>query len=65
MVLPGWDEIPLNGRIVTIVFDADFAFNPNVFAALKRLQAFLKHRGARVDLVDLNRVQLLRRSNGR
>ncbi len=65
MVLPEWDEIPLNGRIVYIVFDADFAFNSNVFTALKRLHAFLKKREAHVRIVDLNRVQLPGRPSGK
>lgn len=62
--LPEWDEIALNGRVINIVFDADFAFNPNVHAALKRLHAFLKKRGAIVHTVDLNRVRFPRRLNG-
>ena len=64
-VLPEWDEIALNGRVVNIVFDADFAFNANVFAALKRLHAFFKKRGAQVRNIDLNRARLSGRSDVR
>jgi len=49
----------------TIVFDADFAFNPNVFAALKRLQAFLQKRGAHVRIANLNRVRFPGRPSGK
>lgn len=45
-VLADWDSIALNDRRVFIVFDSDVMTNPAVHAALSRLGAFLKNRGA-------------------
>jgi uncharacterized protein (DUF927 family) len=51
--LADWDDIPLNGRIVYMVFDSDVMTNPHVHAALVRLQAFLTQRGAAVRFIYL------------
>lgn len=44
--LADWEHVALNGRRVYIVFDSDVMTNPAVHAALSRLGAFLKNRGA-------------------
>jgi hypothetical protein len=51
--LPDWDDIPLNDRVVYIVFDSDVMTNAQVHAALRRLQAFLTQRGAIVRFIYL------------
>lgn len=45
-VLADWEYVALNGRRIYIVFDSDVMTNPAVHAALSRLAAFLKNRGA-------------------
>ena len=44
--LADWEHVALNGRRVYVVFDSDVMTNPAVHAALSRLGAFLKNRGA-------------------
>jgi hypothetical protein len=44
--LADWEHVALNGRRVYIVFDSDVMTNLAVHAALSRLNAFLKNRGA-------------------
>jgi hypothetical protein len=46
MALPDWENIALNDRRVYVVFDSDVMVKPEVHAALQRLAAFLKSRGA-------------------
>jgi hypothetical protein len=41
-------EIPVDGRRVTICFDSDMLYNPNVQAACRRLAEYLTERGAEV-----------------
>jgi hypothetical protein len=53
VALPDWERIPLNGRFVYILFDSDVMLNRKVYAAQKRLQAFLESRGALVILIYL------------
>jgi len=51
--LPEWEEIPLHGRGVFVVFDSDVMTNPKVAVALERLAGFLGSRGAEVGVVCL------------
>ncbi len=44
--LADWEYIALNGRRVYIVFDSDVMTNPQVHAALVRISALLRQRGA-------------------
>lgn len=53
MVLPEWDEIPLSGRTVYIVFDSDVMMKRSVKLALERLARVLRARRATVKLVYL------------
>jgi putative DNA primase/helicase len=52
-VLPDWEYIPVNERIVYLVFDSDAATNPRVEAALFRVARFLGSRRAIVKIVHL------------
>jgi hypothetical protein len=45
-VIAALDQIPLKGRRVYLCFDSDWRRNPKVRAALKRLAAVLRSRGA-------------------
>lgn len=45
-VIASLDQIPLKGRTVYLCFDSDWRRNPRVRAALKRLAAVLRSRGA-------------------
>jgi P4 family phage/plasmid primase-like protien len=47
VLLPDWDYVALNDRLVYVAFDSDLATKPNVQAALKALWAFLRSRRAR------------------
>jgi hypothetical protein len=47
VILPDWEHVALNGRLVYVVFDSDLATKPNVQAALKALWEFLRSRQAR------------------
>jgi hypothetical protein len=51
--LPCWEHVPLHGRTVTVVYDADARTNAGVQLALKRLVALLENRGADVYVVYL------------
>jgi hypothetical protein len=51
--LADWESIALNDRKVCVVFDSDVHSNKQVRQALRRLRAFLKRRGARVQIVLL------------
>ena len=51
--LPCWEHVPLNGRVVTVVYDSDTRTNAGVQLALKRLVALLENRGADVYVVYL------------
>ena len=53
LVVPDLDEIPLDGRLVRVVFDSDVTRKPAVAEALLRFCAALHRRGARVDVVYL------------
>ncbi len=48
-----WDQIPLDGRKVVIVFDAGRRMNPNVARDEARLAMALEHAGAVVSVTDL------------
>ena len=52
-MLPDWEQIALNGRLVYVVFDSDAMTKPGVHAALDRLTAWLRRRGAEVYIVYL------------
>jgi P4 family phage/plasmid primase-like protien len=49
--LGDWEDIPVKGRVVVVVFDADCVENRNVLAAMKRLGRWLKSKGATVKYV--------------
>jgi len=51
--LPDWEHIALNGRTVRIAFDSDVMEKAAVYAALVRLCAFLRQRGAHVEMIYL------------
>lgn len=51
--LPCWEHVPLNDRVVTVVYDSDARTNAGVQLALKRLVALLENRGADVYVVYL------------
>jgi hypothetical protein len=51
--LPDWESVALNGRDVYLCFDSDVNEKPAVYAALKRLKAFLESRGASVKIAYL------------
>lgn len=53
VALAEWEHVALNGRRVYVVFDSDLMRKPEVEAALSRLEALLKSRGAKVFLVYL------------
>lgn len=44
--LGDWEDVPLRGRTVVIVFDADAATNRHIARAMARLGRWLKSRGA-------------------
>lgn len=51
--LPDWEGIALKDRDIYIAFDSDVTTKSAVYDALRRLKAFLEHRGARVWIVYL------------
>jgi hypothetical protein len=53
LVLPDWDGIALNYRKVYLAFDSDVTTKKSVQAALQRLAAFLKTKGAIVFIVHI------------
>lgn len=53
VVLPDWDSIALNERLVRIAFDSDIVEKPAVRLALVRLRNFLQSRSAVVEVVSL------------
>jgi hypothetical protein len=53
VALPEWELIALNDREVYLVFDSDVLVKREVRAALDRLAEFLRHRGARVEALQL------------
>lgn len=54
--LPDWDDVPLSGRAVYVVYDSDVMFKEEVEAALDALTDFLQERGAEVWWVILPQV---------
>lgn len=48
IALADWEGIALDGRVVVLAFDSDVVTKASVQAALNRLSAFLKLRGAEV-----------------
>lgn len=46
--LGDWEDIPLKGRTVIVVFDADARTNRNVLTAMARIGKWLKSKGAAV-----------------
>ncbi len=50
---PDFDSIALNDRKVFLAFDSDYATNPSVAQAVKRLAKFLKGKKANVSIVLL------------
>jgi hypothetical protein len=53
LVLPDWDGIALNDRKIYLAFDSDVTTKNSVQAALQRLAAFLKAKGAIVFIVHI------------
>jgi hypothetical protein len=51
--LGDWEAIAFNGRTAYLAFDSDAWRKPQVHSALKRLAAFLKTRGAHIQIVYL------------
>src|SRR2546425_1849177 len=51
VILPAWEHVALNARLVYVVFDSDLATKTNVQGALKALYRFLRERQARPGLV--------------
>ena len=51
--LPCWEHVPLNDRVVTVVYDSDARTNAGVQLALKRLVRLLEKRSADVYVVYL------------
>jgi hypothetical protein len=52
-LLPDWEVIPLEGRIVHICFDADYRDKQNVALAMLRLAERLTERGAHVYIMNI------------
>jgi hypothetical protein len=52
-LLPDWDVVPLEGRKVYILFDADYREKQNVALAILRLAERLTERGAHVYIINL------------
>jgi putative DNA primase/helicase len=46
VILPAWEHVALNGRLVYVAYDSDLATKPNVKAALQALWRFLRDRQA-------------------
>jgi len=53
VLLPDWDQVALQGRLVIIVFDSDAALNTDVDQAEAELGALLRAQGAQVSRVRL------------
>jgi putative DNA primase/helicase len=51
VILPDWQHVALNDRLVYVVFDSDIYLKPDVEAALKALYRFLRDRQAQPGLV--------------
>src|SRR5262249_40444817 len=51
VILPDWEHVALNGRVVYVVFDSDIYQKPHVETALKALYRFLRARQAQPALV--------------
>ena len=51
IILPCWQHVALNDRLVYVVFDSDIYLKPDVESALRALYRFLRDRGARPGLV--------------
>ncbi len=52
-VIPDFERITWQGRIVYIIYDTNVATNPNVRAARRELSKELTRRGAKVRFVNL------------
>jgi putative DNA primase/helicase len=52
VILPDWEYVALNGRLIYVVFDSDIYSKPNVAAALKALYQLLRSKHARPGLVQ-------------
>jgi P4 family phage/plasmid primase-like protien len=46
VILPAWEHVALNGRLVYVAYDSDITTKPHVEAALKALWRFLRDRQA-------------------
>ncbi len=46
VILPAWEHVALNGRLVYVAYDSDLATKPGVQAALNALWRFLRDRQA-------------------
>ena len=51
VILPDWEYVALNGRLVYVVYDSDIYLKRNVELALKALYSLLRERHARPALV--------------
>jgi predicted P-loop ATPase len=52
VILPDWDQVALNDRLIYVVYDSDIYTKPNVQSALDALYRLLRSRGARPGLVQ-------------
>src|SRR2546426_9512716 len=46
VILPDWEHVALNGRLVYVAYDSDLSHKPGVKAALDALWKFLRDRQA-------------------
>jgi Domain of unknown function (DUF3854) len=51
VILPAWQHVALNGRLVYVIFDSDIYVKPGVEKALQALYGFLRERQALPSLV--------------
>jgi hypothetical protein len=56
VALPDWEDVALNGRAVSIVFDSDVTVKAPVREALARLTAYLENKDAQVAVITLPAV---------
>jgi hypothetical protein len=54
LALADWDGIALNGRLVYLILDSDAQTNPDIWQARERLAAFLRAKGAIVQMIGLS-----------
>ena len=52
-VLPDWDDVALNRRVATIIYDSDVMTKPSVRRAMERLAAHIARKGGKPRFVHL------------